>query len=66
LVRLIDDWLHGANGLAAHATAVNKGADTLVDLDETPQGANTVLLQNGALANLHAGDFIVHLGIIGF
>jgi VCBS repeat-containing protein len=53
-------WLNGGNGSVAHATQV--GNDTLIDLDQTPHGTDTVLLKNIALSNLHASDFIVHPG----
>jgi len=49
-----------ATWLQQHATSANNGADTLLDLDQNQTGADTVLLKNVALANLHASDFIVH------
>ena len=46
--------------LAAHAT-VSGSSDVLIDLnvDGLHPGVDTILLKNVALANLHAGDFIV-------
>jgi hypothetical protein len=56
-------WISGGNGVAAHATQV--GSDTLIDLDQTPHGTDTILLKNIVLSNLHASDFIVHPGGAG-
>jgi hypothetical protein len=53
-------WLNGGNGQAAHATQV--GNDTVIDLDQAPQGTDTVILKNISLSTLHASDFIVHPG----
>ena len=51
-------WLNGGNGFVAHATQV--GNDTLIDLDQTPHGTDTILVKSIALSNLHTSDFIVH------
>jgi VCBS repeat-containing protein len=51
-------WLNGGDGLVAHATQV--GNDTLIDLDQTPHGTDTILVKNVASNNLHVSDFIVH------
>jgi Ca2+-binding RTX toxin-like protein len=39
----------------AHGAMVSQGADTLIHLD----GADTVLLKNVNMANLHANDFVI-------
>ena len=46
--------------LGSHATSVNNGNDVQIDLDGN--GHNTILLQNVALAHLHANDFILPPG----
>lgn len=51
-------WLNGGNGFVAHATQV--GNDTLIDLDQSPHGTDTILVKNIAPNNLHMSDFIVH------
>jgi hypothetical protein len=42
-----------ADAAAALAAASTSGGDTIITIDAT----TSVLLQNVALANLHAGDF---------
>jgi hypothetical protein len=48
--------------LTSHSTV--SGSDLLIDLNPDNHHANldTILLKNVTLANLHAGDFIVHGG----
>jgi VCBS repeat-containing protein len=56
-----------ATWLTTHAAQL--GNDVVIDLDQTPHGtntdANTVLLKNLVLGNLHSSDFIVHPGSAG-
>lgn len=50
-------WLADHASSVAHAA--DSGTDVLIDLDLTHPGQDTILLQNTALSNLHASDFIV-------